>query len=62
VTPGPRDPAGRVVRVPRPDPRADALLKRCDDFPGDAGVNILPFVILHCLFLFLRRGFLMTRK
>ena len=56
-----RDPPGRVLAAPRFDPGADARLQRSDDFPGDAGVDILPFCILHCLFLSFASGFLMTR-
>ena len=53
--------AGGVFSAPRFHPGADALFKGSDDLPGDAGVDILPFCILHCLFLSFASRFLMTR-
>jgi hypothetical protein len=55
VTQRTRDPTGGVVCAPRFDPGADARLPRSDDLVGNAGADILPFCILHCLFLSLRR-------
>src|SRR6202521_5086696 len=37
------DPAGGVLRAPRPVPRADALLQVGDDLGGDAAVNVTDF-------------------
>jgi hypothetical protein len=37
------DPAGGVFGVPRPVPRADALLQIGDDLAGDAAVNVADF-------------------
>jgi hypothetical protein len=37
------DPAGGVVRIPRPVPGANALLQIGDDLAGDAAVNVTDF-------------------
>src|SRR5260370_35838428 len=45
------DSRGGVLSAPLIHPVADALFERGDDLRGVAGVNDLPLIVLHCLFL-----------
>src|SRR5271167_4421889 len=58
---GANDPSRRVFGAPGFDPGANALFEGLNNPLGDAGVNVLPFGVLHCCSPVSAPRFLVTR-